>query len=80
MTALPPDPDPEATPNVEGSVPPGETPPDSAQTSATSNPDPPARGRFTPTGVATIIGIALFLALFVATAMFLILRIWGVSG
>ncbi|MEV6644455.1 DUF6480 family protein [Amycolatopsis sp. NPDC051371] len=42
MTALPPDPDPNRTPDLEagGGVPPGSTPPDSAQTSGLSHPQP----------------------------------------
>jgi hypothetical protein len=80
VTDLPPDPDPANTPGVEpgGGVAPGDTPPDSAQTSATPNPDPPARQKLTPTGVATFATIALFVLLFVATAVFLTLKIAGV--
>ncbi|MET8849240.1 DUF6480 family protein [Amycolatopsis sp. NPDC004625] len=42
MTATPPDPDPYRTPDLEpgGGVPPGSTPPDSAQTSGLSHPQP----------------------------------------
>jgi len=42
MTAEPPDPDPHRTPDLEvgGGVPPGSTPPDSAQTSGLSHPQP----------------------------------------
>ncbi|MDS0135742.1 MULTISPECIES: DUF6480 family protein [unclassified Amycolatopsis] len=42
MTAPPPDPDPRRTPDLEpgGGVPPGSTPPDSAQTSGLSHPQP----------------------------------------
>ncbi len=42
MTATPPDPDPGRTPDLEagGGVPPGSTPPDSAQTSGLSHPQP----------------------------------------
>ena len=82
MTAHPPDPDPARIAGIEpgGGVPPGETPPDSAQTSATPNPDPPARGRFTATGVASIIAVAVFLVLFVATAAYLILEMLGTFG
>lgn len=76
MTSLPPDPDPAKTPGVEASVPPGETPPDSAQTSGSANPDPPAR-RARPGAIVTIIAIALFVTLFVATAVLLIGRMFG---
>ncbi|SED14372.1 hypothetical protein SAMN04489727_6605 [Amycolatopsis tolypomycina] len=42
MTAEPPDPDPRRTPDLDpgGGVPPGSTPPDSAQTSGLSHPQP----------------------------------------
>ncbi|RSD11609.1 DUF6480 family protein [Amycolatopsis eburnea] len=42
MTATPPDPDPRRTPDLEpgGGVAPGSTPPDSAQTSGLSHPQP----------------------------------------
>jgi hypothetical protein len=82
VTAHPPDPDPANIAGVEpgGGVPPGETPPDSAQTSAVSNPDPPARTRTTPTSVTSIIAIGLFALLFVTIAVLLILKIAGVFG
>lgn len=82
MTAHPPDPDPANIAGVEpgGGVPPGETPPDSAQTSAVSNPDPPARTRTTPMGITTIIAIALFALLFLTVAVLLILKIAGAFG
>jgi hypothetical protein len=80
MTALPPDPDPADTPNVEASVAPGETPPESAQTSATPNPDPPARGTLTARPVVAIIAIVLLAALFVAAGVLLIGRIFGLFG
>jgi Family of unknown function (DUF6480) len=78
MTALPPDPDPADTPSVEASVPPGETPPDSAQTSGSANADPPPRPR--SGAVLTIIAIALLVALFVATAVLLVGRMFGLFG
>jgi hypothetical protein len=80
MTALPPDPDPAKTPNVEASVAPGETPPESAQTSGTANPHPPTGRGLTTGTIATIIAIALFAVLFVATAVFLVGRMFGVFG
>jgi hypothetical protein len=79
MTALPPDPDPADTPSVEASVPPGETPPDSAQTSGSANADPPPR-RARSGAVLTIIAIALLLALFVATGVLLVGRMFGLFG
>lgn len=81
MTALPPDPDPVNLPNVDGTgVAPGETPPDSAQTSATANPDPPVRPKYTPATIATFIAIALFLALFATTGVLLVLKLIGAIG
>jgi Family of unknown function (DUF6480) len=82
VTALPPDPDPENAPGVElgGGVAPGDTPPDSAQTSATSNPDPPIHRRMTPTSIVTVVAIGLFVLLFAATAVLLALKIMGVFG
>lgn len=79
MTALPPDPDPANTPGQEpsGGVPPGETPPDSAQTSATANPDPAAGRNLTPRAVITFVALAIFVALFAATAIYLIVDIVG---
>lgn len=74
MTAIPPDPDPANTPGLEpgGGVAPGSTPPDSAQTSGLSEPDPHPRHRFTPTAIASLVALAVFLLLFVATAVFLV--------
>jgi hypothetical protein len=74
MTAQPPDPDPARTPGLEpgGGVAPGSTPPDSAQTSGLSEPEPRARRKLTPTVVASLIAIAVFVLLFAATALILI--------
>ena len=74
MTAVPPDPDPRQTPGLEpgGGVAPGSTPPDSAQTSGLSEPEPRPRHRFTPTAVASLVALAVFLLLFVATAVYLL--------
>jgi hypothetical protein len=78
MTAVPPDPDPLTVPGQEpgGGVPPGETPPDSAQTSGTSLPDPTAGHNLTPRAVVTFVIVALFIALFVATAVYLGIQIF----
>jgi hypothetical protein len=80
VTALPPDPDPANTPAVErgGGVAPGETPPASAQTAASPNPDPKVGRRLTVGAIASFVAIALFVALFVATAILLILKMFGV--
>jgi hypothetical protein len=74
MTALPPDPEPADTPGLEpgGGVAPGSTPPDSAQTSGLSAPEPRARHRFSPAVVAALIALAIFVLLFVITAVVLI--------
>jgi Family of unknown function (DUF6480) len=76
MTAVPPDPDPLNTPGQElgGGVSPGETPPDSAQTAA-AIPDPTAGRNLTPRAVITFVVVALFVALFVASAVYLGVRI-----
>jgi hypothetical protein len=76
MTAQPPDPDPARTPSLEpgGGVKPGETPPDSAQTSGLSEPQPRVRRRLTPTSVVSIIAVAVFVLLFVATGVLLIVN------
>jgi hypothetical protein len=74
MTALPPDPDPAQTPGLEpgGGVAPGSTPPDSAQTSGLSEPEPRARHRFTPTVIVSLVAIGIFILLFAATALVLV--------
>ena len=79
MTAQPPDPDPTTTPGLEpgGGVAPGATPPESAQTSGLSDPEPRARRRLTPSTVAGLVAIAVFLLLFVATAVLLIMNMSG---
>ena len=77
MTAIPPDPDPAHVPGLEpgGGVPPGSTPPDSAQTSGLSDhQERPAR-RLTPVAVASLIGLVVFVILFAVVAVGLILRI-----
>lgn len=77
MTALPPDPDPARFPDLEsgGGVAPGSTPPDSAQTSV-SPPDPRPGRRLTPTAVISLVAVALFAVLFVATVAVLIFHVW----
>lgn len=77
MTALPPDPDPRNTPGQElgGGVPPGETPPDSAQTSA-AEADPTAGRNLTPRAIITFVVVALFIALFAVSAVYLGIRIF----
>jgi hypothetical protein len=70
MTAEPPDPDPRQTPDLEpgGGVPPGSTPPDSAQTSGLSHPQPmPSKAMpvlwLVLTGVLVLMVAALVIAL-----------------
>ncbi|MCV7093620.1 DUF6480 family protein [Mycobacterium kubicae] len=76
-TAQPPDPDPSRTPGLDagGGVQPGDTPPDSGQTSGVANPHPPARRRISPLMIVSLIGLALFVALFVAVAVGLLAHI-----
>ncbi|GGN82899.1 DUF6480 family protein [Nocardia rhizosphaerihabitans] len=69
------DPDPDKTPDLEpgGGVAPGSTPPESAQTSGLSAPEPRTSRHFPPTGVAAIVVAVLFVALFLAVAVGLVL-------
>jgi hypothetical protein len=80
MTALPPDPDPADAPAVDagGGVEAGDTPPDSAQTSASANQDPPPRSRFTPTMVATLIAVGVLFAIFLTVSVLYFLQVMGV--
>jgi Family of unknown function (DUF6480) len=77
MTANPPDPDPARTPSLEpgGGVTPGELPPDSAQTSGLSEHQPPPRRRFDPTTVFGVVTITVFVLLFVATGVLIVLNL-----
>lgn len=79
MTAQPPDPDPIDTPDLEpgGGVQPGSTPPDSAQTSGLSEPEPRPRRRYTPTQIVSLIALAIFILIFAAAAIGLIMDIAG---
>lgn len=80
MTALPPDPNPADTPDLEpgGGVAPGATPPDSAQTSGLGEPEPRPKHKITPTLALSGIALVLFLALFVAAGVLLVLNMTGV--
>jgi hypothetical protein len=74
MTAQPPDPDPAQTSGLEpgGGVAPGSTPPDSAQTSGLSAPQPRPTKKFTPVVVVSLIALAIFVLLFAATVLVLV--------
>ncbi|OBK21763.1 hypothetical protein A5634_09225 [Mycobacterium asiaticum] len=77
MTAMPPDPDPAATPGLEpgGGVSPGSTPPDSAQTSGLSENQPRPKRRLTPLAVASIVAVVIFAVVFVVVALGIIAHI-----
>ena len=77
MTAQPPDPDPARTPGLEpgGGVAPGATPPDSAQTSGLSEPEPRPRRRLRPATVVGLLAIAALVLLFATTAIVLLLNL-----
>ncbi|MFI1464861.1 DUF6480 family protein [Nocardia carnea] len=68
------DPDPAATPDLEagGGVPAGSTPPDTAQTSGLSAPEPRTSHRFPPTGVAAVVAVIALVAVFAVVALVLI--------
>ncbi|MGV0745721.1 DUF6480 family protein [Mycolicibacterium sp. XJ870] len=80
MTAVPPDPDPADTPDLEpgGGVAPGATPPDSGQTSGLGEPEPRPKRKMTPTSATAMVGLALLVALFVAAGVLLVMNISGV--
>ncbi|UJW31722.1 DUF6480 family protein [Saccharothrix sp. AJ9571] len=74
MSAKPPDPEPDATADLEpgGGVPPGATPPDSGQTSGLSHPQPmPSKA----VPVATLVVVAI-LTLLVAALIFALAFGW----
>lgn len=80
MTAIPPDPEPAQTPDLEpgGGVTPGATPPDSDQMSGIGVAEEPPRHTVTAGKVTTIVAVAVFALVFVATAILLILNMTGV--
>ncbi|MDT5147426.1 MAG: hypothetical protein QOC58_2071 [Mycobacterium sp.] len=82
MTSQPPLPDPANTPDLEagGGVSPGATPPAAGQTPGTANPHPPGRGRFTPTGVISVLAVCVFVVLFIAVAVLLVMKMVGATG
>jgi Family of unknown function (DUF6480) len=78
MTALPQDPDPAQTPDLEagGSVPPGSTPPEAAQTSGLSEPQPRARHRLSPSAGAGLIAVGVFVLVFVVAGVLIVAVVW----
>lgn len=75
MTATPPDPDPERTPGLEpgGGVRPGDTPPESGQTSGLSHDEPePPKATTARIIVALILLVAVLVAAMVLTQAFLL--------
>jgi hypothetical protein len=77
MTTVSPDPDPTRTPGLEpgGGVTPGETPPDSAQTSGLSEHQPPPKRRVTPASVVSLIVATVFILLLVVTGVLIVLNL-----
>ncbi|WP_336087229.1 DUF6480 family protein [Nocardia sp. SSK8] len=65
------DPDPGRIPDLEpgGGVRPGATPPETAQTSGLSAPEPRTSRRFPPTGVGAIAVLVLLMAVLIAAAI-----------
>ncbi|WP_194835582.1 DUF6480 family protein [Nocardia sp. XZ_19_369] len=64
------DPDPATTPDLErGGVSPGSTPPETAQTSGLSAPEPSTSHHFPGTGVVAIIVTIVLVVLFTAAAL-----------
>ncbi|MFI7002259.1 DUF6480 family protein [Nocardia sp. NPDC050175] len=65
------DPDPLTTPDLEpgGGVPPGSTPPETAQTSGLSAPEPSTSHHFPGTGVGAMIATMLFVVVCTAVAV-----------
>jgi hypothetical protein len=82
MTSQPPLPDPANTPDLEagGGVSPGATPPAAGQTPGAASPHPPGRGRFTPTGVISVLAVCVFVVLFIAVAVLLVMKMVGATG
>ncbi|MGI5506952.1 DUF6480 family protein [Lentzea sp. CA-135723] len=75
MTATPPDPDPRRTPGLEpgGGVAPGDTPPESGQTSGLSHHEPkPPRNTTTRVVIGLILLFALLVAAMLLTKAFLL--------
>ncbi|MCW2514335.1 MAG: hypothetical protein JWR11_3377 [Mycobacterium sp.] len=82
MTALPPDPDPAETAALTdgGGVQPGETPPDSAQTSASANQDPPPRKALSPMTLTAMIAVGVLFVIFLTVAVLYLLQVAGLMN
>ena len=82
MTAQPPDPDPARTPGLEpgGGAPPGSTPPAAPQTAGVAEAHPPNTRRFTPSSVLTVLAVCIFVVVFSAVGVLLVMKIVGVTG
>ncbi|BCI53288.1 hypothetical protein NIIDNTM18_25660 [Mycolicibacterium litorale] len=80
MTAIPPDPEPAQTPDLEpgGGVTPGATPPDSDQMSGVGKVEEAPRHTITPGSVTTVVAVAVFALIFLAIAVVMILKMTGV--
>ncbi|WP_067658129.1 DUF6480 family protein [Nocardia harenae] len=65
------DPDPARVPDLEpgGGVPPGDTPPDTPQTSGLSAPEPATRHHFPVTGVVAIVAGVVLVVIFLIAAV-----------
>lgn len=74
MTAMPPDPNPAQVPGLEpgSGVPPGSTPPDSAQTSGVSAQQPRPKRILTPLVLTSIIAVIVFALIFVGVALWML--------
>ena len=80
MTALPDDPGPTETTGVDAGdvVHPGDTPPDSSQTSASANKNPPPTSGKSPTMIAALIAAGVIFAIFLTVAVLYFLQVIGV--
>lgn len=81
MTAIPPDPEPAQTPNLEpgGGVAPGATPPDSDQMSGVGKVEENPRRRITTGSVTTIIAVGVFALVFLTIAVVMVLNMTGIG-
>jgi hypothetical protein len=75
VTSTPPEPDPDNTPDLQsgGGVTPGSTPPEAAQTSGLSAPEPSTSRRFPLSGVTALIAVSVIVLVFGVAAVALLL-------